>query len=87
MEHKCIEKVLQALDPEKFPVPQGWDHVPSREFFKSPEVSDVSQVKLTWGEPNYEDIRKLLVDENQFQGGWHVYFCVESRVCFPQRRG
>ncbi|KAI6182328.1 Flap endonuclease 1 [Aphelenchoides bicaudatus] len=64
--HKTIENILENLDTEKFPVPEGWNFVGARKLFLEPEVTDGSKFDFVWGEPNEEELIKIMVEENSF---------------------
>eukprot|EP00889_Picochlorum_renovo_P005304 jgi/Picre1/32334/NNA_007680.t1 len=36
--HKCIERILEELDPNKYKIPQDFPYKEARELFKSPDV-------------------------------------------------
>ena len=59
-----LEAVLNKVDQDK--VPSEFPYEVVRGLFKDPEVVDCSNLKLEWPEPDYDGLRKYLVDENQF---------------------
>lgn len=67
VEHGNIEGVISHLDAEK--VPPNWMYEEARRLFKEPEVisADAAELNFDWAiEPDYEGLRKFLIDENQF---------------------
>lgn len=66
-EHGSIEKILEAIDTEKYPPPKDWEFAGARELFKNPEVMDVSGINLSWKAPDEEGLVEFLVKEKQFQ--------------------
>lgn len=61
-ELKTIEAIAEATDPAK--LPEGWHYAQARELFRNPEVTIDVSTELT--EPDYDGLRKFLVEENQF---------------------
>jgi len=61
-EFKTIEAVAAATDPGK--LPEVWQFAQARELFRNPEVTTEVDTELT--EPDYDGLRKFLIDENQF---------------------
>lgn len=52
--HGSLEKVLEALDPAKYTIPEKFDYVGARKLFHTHEVMDPSTVKLQWTNVNEE---------------------------------
>ena len=44
--HHSIEEILNHLDKEKYPVPDGFNYAGARELFKSPQVTDTSSIEV-----------------------------------------
>ncbi|KAI9004117.1 PIN domain-like protein [Gaertneriomyces semiglobifer] len=65
-EHGCLEKVLEKLDPKKYPIPEDWPYQQARELFKKPDVVDDEEIELKWEEPDEEGIVGFLVREKNF---------------------
>jgi flap endonuclease-1 len=66
-EHGTIEEVIKNVDAEK--VPPSWMFKEARHLFKQPEViaADSADLNFDWTiEPDYDGIRKFLIEENQF---------------------
>ena len=66
-EHGTIEEVIKHIEADK--VPDNWIYKEARRLFKEPEVisTDAPELNFDWTlEPDYEGLRKFLVDENQF---------------------
>ena len=66
-EHGTIEEVINHVDAEK--IPPNWMFKEARHLFKSPEViaSDAPELNFDWTlEPDYDGLRKFLIDENQY---------------------
>ncbi|KAF4716065.1 Elongation of fatty acids protein 2, variant 2 [Perkinsus olseni] len=69
VEHKNIEGVLEHIDKSKFTVPDSWingDYKKVREYFLEAPVVERENVELKWPTPDYDGLKKFLVDENQF---------------------
>jgi flap endonuclease-1 len=67
VEHGTIEEVINNVDAEK--VPPSWMFKEARHLFKEPEViaADSPDLNFDWTiEPDYDGIRKFLIEENQF---------------------
>lgn len=66
-EHGTIEEVIKNVEEAK--VPPEWRFKEARQLFKEPEViaADASELEFDWTiEPDYEGLRKFLIDDNQF---------------------
>ena len=46
-QHKCLEKILETLDKDKYKVPEDWPYQEARRLFKEPEVQKGSEVEVT----------------------------------------
>merc|ERR1719265_342304 len=66
VQHGSLEKVIENLDPEKSPVPERFPYKEARELFKEAECVPTENLQFEWKEPDWEGLRKYLVDENQF---------------------
>ena len=66
-DHKNIEKVLEKIDKEKYPVPENWMFKEARELFIHPDVIDPATIDLKWNEPNEEGIVEYMVKEKGFK--------------------
>lgn len=64
LQHGSLEKVLEALGPEK--VPANFRYEAARMFFKECEAVDTSAVDFTFTEPDFEGLIKFLVEERSF---------------------
>jgi flap endonuclease-1 len=67
VEHGTLEEVIKNVDAEK--VPPNWMFKEARELFKNPEViaADAPALNFDWTlEPDYDGLRKFLIEENQF---------------------
>ncbi len=67
VEHGTIEEALKTVEESK--VPPDWKFKEARILFKEPEVMSESDPALNfdWAmEPDYDGLKKFLVDENQF---------------------
>jgi flap endonuclease-1 len=67
VEHKTIEEVVKNVDEAK--IPPDWKFAEARLLFKEPEViaADSPDLNFDWTmEPDYDGLRKFLIDENQF---------------------
>jgi flap endonuclease-1 len=66
-EHKTIEEVINHVDAEK--VPPNWMYKEARVLFTNPEVIAAEAPELNFDftiEPDYDGLRKFLIEENQF---------------------
>ncbi|EEQ97740.1 flap exonuclease, putative [Perkinsus marinus ATCC 50983] len=69
VEHKSIEGVLDHIDKTKFAVPESWaagDYKTVREYFLDAPAVERENMNLNWPVPDYEGLKKFLVDDNQF---------------------
>ncbi|KAI8100357.1 hypothetical protein M9435_006841 [Picochlorum sp. BPE23] len=67
--HKCIERILEELDPNKYKIPQDFPYKEARELFKSPDVLKQSDIPpLKWRTPDEEGLMEFLVKEKHFDG-------------------
>merc|ERR1712048_1353375 len=57
--------ILENLDTAKTHVPAGFRYQAAREFFRECDCVDTN-IDLKWQEPDFEGLRKFLVDQNQF---------------------
>lgn len=66
-EHKSIEKIIDKLDKDKYPVPENWLYKEARELFLNPDVTDPATIDLKWSEPNEDGIVEYMVKEKGFR--------------------
>mmetsp|Transcript_91579 Transcript_91579/g.230999 ORF Transcript_91579/g.230999 Transcript_91579/m.230999 type:complete len:393 (+) Transcript_91579:79-1257(+) len=64
VQHGTLEKVLEALGPEK--VPENFRYDAAREFFKECEAVDTATVDFKFNEPDFEGLSKFLVEACSF---------------------
>mmetsp|Transcript_8460 Transcript_8460/g.25346 ORF Transcript_8460/g.25346 Transcript_8460/m.25346 type:complete len:388 (+) Transcript_8460:369-1532(+) len=65
--HGCMEKVLESLDKDKYPIPDPFPYQEARRLFKEPVVLKEEEVpKMVWGNPDVEGLVKFLVEEKGF---------------------
>ena len=64
--HKTIEACLEALDKEKYKVPEEFEFEASRVLFKQPDVTDPAELELKWTDPDVDGLHKFMVDEKGF---------------------
>lgn len=67
VEHGSIEEVMKNVDADK--IPPNWMYKEARYLFKNPEVISADDPALDFDftiEPDYDGLRKFLIDENQF---------------------
>jgi flap endonuclease-1 len=67
VEHGTLEEVIKHVEDAK--VPPEWRFREARQLFKDPEVisSDAPELEFDWTmEPDYDGLRKFLIEENQF---------------------
>ena len=65
-EHRTIEVILEKLDKNKHPIPEGWPFEEARKLFKNPLVTDPKDLELKWKLPNEEGLLKFLVTDRSF---------------------
>jgi len=66
IQHGSLEKVIENLDPEKSPVPSRFPYKEARELFKEAECVDTSTLEFEWKDPDWNGLKKYLVEVNQF---------------------
>ena len=67
VEHGSIEEVIKHTDEAK--IPPDWMFKEARHLFKEPDViaADAPELEFDWTlEPDFDGLRKFLIDENQF---------------------
>lgn len=65
--HKCIEKILENLDPERHKVPDPFPFQEARKLFKEPDVLKGSENPvIKWKAPDEEGLINFLVKEKNF---------------------
>lgn len=65
--HGTIEKVLEALDPEKYKIPDPFPYEEARRLFKEPDVLAGAAVPaIKWSSPDIDGLIKFLVEEKNF---------------------
>ncbi|CAG9860110.1 unnamed protein product [Phyllotreta striolata] len=64
--HKSIENVINTIDKEKYPIPQDWNFAEARELFKNPEIAEINDLELKWGDPDEEAMVKYLCGDKNF---------------------
>jgi flap endonuclease-1 len=76
LEHKNIEGVLTHIeeknkDPKRKKKhtydPENFDYELARKLFKTPETTEPQTVELKWTSPDYEGLKKFLVDGKGFK--------------------
>lgn len=66
-QHGCLEKVLDSLDKEKYPLPDPFPIEEVRALFKSPEVIAPQDIpSMQWKAPDLDGLIAWLVQEKQF---------------------
>ncbi|KAI8866524.1 PIN domain-like protein [Ramicandelaber brevisporus] len=69
-EHKCIENIIEAIDKEKYVIPQNWPFEDVRKLFVSPVAMDVEtgvvDMDIKWSEPNIDGLVEFLCEEKGF---------------------
>lgn len=67
IDHKTIEAAVEASERFEPPTPEWLGQLAAvRECFKRHEVLPAAEVDIEPKEPDYEGLRKFMVDENQF---------------------
>ncbi|KAI0560688.1 XPG/Rad2 endonuclease [Gracilaria domingensis] len=65
--HQDLHKIVDALKKEKaYTVPDPYPVDALRKMFTEPDVTPAKDVQLKWKKPNVEIIKKIMVEENQF---------------------
>jgi len=64
LQHGTLEKVIEALGPEK--VPANFKYEAARMFFKECEAVDTQKCEFSFQEPDFEGLSKFLVEECSF---------------------
>lgn len=65
--HGDLEKIVDVLRKEKgFVVPDEYPVGTLRDMFKKPMVTDAKDIPIKWGKPKDDDLKKFLVEDNQF---------------------
>lgn len=66
-EHKDLAKAVEALKRvDRYEVPDPYPVDALREMFFKPEITAAKDVSLKWGKPDEAAIKKLMVEDNQF---------------------
>jgi flap endonuclease-1 len=78
IQHGTLEKILETLDPAKMPVPENFRYQIARQFFNECESVDTS-IELKWQEPDFEELKKFLVEENTFSEERVARYCERLR--------
>ncbi|OEH78947.1 flap endonuclease [Cyclospora cayetanensis] len=65
-QHGNIEGVLEALDKEKYTVPDPFPFQAARECFKQPLVLPPEEISLKWGDVDEQGLKQFLVQERTF---------------------
>ncbi len=78
LEHKTIEGVISHLEEKNKDGkkkkkhtfdPENFDYELARKLFKAPETTDPESIELKWGVPDYEGLKKFLVEGKNFSEG------------------
>lgn len=66
-EHKTIDEAIKHLSQRlKDGIPKEWNYADARELFTKPEVTPASEIELTWGVPDVEEVVQFMVKEKGF---------------------
>jgi|UniRef100_A0A7S3B7B3 flap endonuclease-1 len=68
-EHKSLDRILELIDRERFPVPDGYEEAvkEARRLFKEPDVTAKdSMPSFTWTNPDEEGMIQYMVKEKTF---------------------
>ena len=66
-EHKSIDRIIEKLDKDKYPLPENWLFKEARELFLKPDVTDGATLELNWNPPDEEGIVKYMCEEKGFK--------------------
>ena len=66
-EHKSIDKIIEKIDKDKYPLPENWLFKEARELFIKPDVTDGNALELNWNPPDEEGIVKYMCEEKGFK--------------------
>ena len=61
-----IEKLVEALDPEKYPIPEDWPYDEARKLFVKPDVLDTTGMELKFRQPDEDKLVEFLCGEKNF---------------------
>ncbi|XP_003705323.1 flap structure-specific endonuclease 1 [Megachile rotundata] len=64
--HRSLEKILENLDTNKYPVPEDWNYKQARLLFQEPEVANVEEIEFKWSEPDEDGLVNFLCGDKQF---------------------
>lgn len=78
-DNMTIEKILDKLDTDKYPVPENWMYKEARELFRNPEIIDPAEIELKWTEPNEEGIVEYMCKEKGFKYTFGLLFSWKKR--------
>lgn len=79
LQHGSLEKILETLDPVKMPLPANFRYELARQFFRECESVDPS-FELKWQAPDFDGLRKFLVEENSFDADRVNRYCDRLRA-------
>ncbi|CAN8074300.1 unnamed protein product [Agarophyton chilense] len=65
--HQDLQKIVDALKNEKaYTVPDPYPVDALRKMFTDADVTPAKDISLKWTKPNLEEIKKIMIEENQF---------------------
>lgn len=81
LQHRTLEKILESLDPVKMPVPPKFSHQcqAAHQLFEECQSVDPN-TELKWQEPDFDGLRKFLVEENSFAEDRVARYCDRLRA-------
>lgn len=44
--HRSLEKIVDSIDTNKYPVPNEWNYKLARKLFQEPEVKDPEEIEV-----------------------------------------
>ena len=65
-QYGSMEKFIESLNSEKYPVPTEFNYQGARELFKCPKVVPAAEVDVTFGAPDIEGLKQFLIVEKMF---------------------
>ncbi|VWU51849.1 flap endonuclease 1 [Hepatocystis sp. ex Piliocolobus tephrosceles] len=88
-EHKCIEKIIENIDKNKYQVPNNFRYVEARDSFINPKVLTKEEVKIDWNEPKIDELRHFLIKDynfNEVRVTNYINRLLKARKATTQRR-
>ena len=67
-QHGTLEKILDSIDRNKYPIPEDWPYKEARRLFLEPDVhpTDSDELKFNWEAPDEAGLIQFLVKDKGF---------------------